>query len=79
MRSLIIFGYQLRVLNFLIQLQGYRKLKIIVYFIIIYFFYKLISSFNLLGKNKANQDNNENYKNLDIKDAEFEELDEKND
>ena len=79
MRSLIIFGNQLRALNFLIQLQGYRKLKIIVYFIIIYFFYKLISSFNLLGKNKASQENNENYKNLDIKDAEFEELDEKND
>ena len=53
-------------------------MKIIVYFIIIYFFYKLVSSFNLLGKNKANQDNNENYKNLDIKDAEFEELDKKN-
>jgi len=54
-------------------------LKIIIYFIIIYFFYKLISSFNLLGKNKASQKNNENYKNLDIKDAEFEEVDEKND
>ena len=53
-------------------------MKALLLLIIIYFFYKSLSFFNLFSSNKFNDNNKDEYKNLDITDAEFEDMENEN-
>ena len=53
-------------------------MKIILLLAIAYFAYKIVTVFKLIGNNNSNDDIKEEYKNLDITDAEFEDVENEN-
>ena len=53
-------------------------MKIILLLAIAYFVYKIVTVFKLIGNNNSNDDIKDEYKNLDITDAEFEDVENEN-
>ena len=53
-------------------------MKIILLLIIVYFAYKIVTVFKLIGNSNSNDDIKDEYKNLDITDAEFEDVENEN-
>ena len=53
-------------------------MKIIILLAIAYFAYKIVTVFKLIGNNNSNDDIKDEYKNLDITDAEFEDVENEN-
>ena len=53
-------------------------MKIILLLAIAYFAYKIVTVFMLIGNNNSNDDIKDEYKNLDITDAEFEDVENEN-
>ena len=53
-------------------------MKIILLLAIAYFAYKIVTVFKLIGNNNSNDDIKDEYKNLDITDAEFEDVENEN-
>lgn len=53
-------------------------MKIILFLVIAYFAYKIVTVFKLIGNNNSNDDIKDEYKNLDITDAEFEDVENEN-
>ena len=53
-------------------------MKIILLLAIAYFAYKIVTVFKLIGNSNSNDDIKDEYKNLDITDAEFEDVDNEN-
>ena len=53
-------------------------MKIILFLAIAYFAYKIVTVFKLIGNSNSNDDIKDEYKNLDITDAEFEDVENEN-
>ena len=53
-------------------------MKIILLLAIAYFAYKILTVFKLIGNSNSNDDIKDEYKNLDITDAEFEDVENEN-
>ena len=53
-------------------------MKIILLLIIVYFAYKIVTVFKLIGNSNSNDGIKDEYKNLDITDAEFEDVENEN-
>ena len=53
-------------------------MKIILLLAIAYFAYKIVNVFKLIGNSNSNDDIKDEYKNLDITDAEFEDVENEN-
>ena len=53
-------------------------MKIILLLAIAYFAYKIVTVLKLIGNNNSNDDIKDEYKNLDITDAEFEDVENEN-
>jgi|TARA_B100000925_G_scaffold91528_1_gene66385 hypothetical protein len=53
-------------------------MKIILLLAIAYFAYKIVTVFKLIGNSNSNDDIKDEYKNLDITDAEFEDVENEN-
>ena len=53
-------------------------MKIILLLAIAYFAYKIVTVFNLIRNSNSNDDIKDEYKNLDITDAEFEDVENEN-
>ena len=53
-------------------------MKIILLLAILYFAYKIVTVFKLIGNSNSNDDIKDEYKNLDITDAEFEDVENEN-
>ena len=53
-------------------------MKIILLLAIAYFAYKIVTVFKLIGNSSSNDDIKDEYKNLDITDAEFEDVENEN-
>jgi len=53
-------------------------MKIILILAIAYFAYKIVIFFKLIGNSNSNDDIKDEYKNLDITDAEFEDVENEN-
>ena len=53
-------------------------MKIILLLAIAYFVYKIVTVFKLIGISNSNDDIKDEYKNLDITDAEFEDVENEN-
>ena len=53
-------------------------MKIILLLTITYFVYKIVTIFKLIGNSKNSESIKDEYKNLDITDAEFEDLENEN-
>ena len=53
-------------------------MKIILLLVIAYFAYKIVNVFKLIGNSNSNDDIKDEYKNLDITDAEFEDVENEN-
>lgn len=53
-------------------------MKIILLLAIAYFAYKIVTVFKLIGNSNSNDDTKDEYKNLDITDAEFEDVENEN-
>ena len=53
-------------------------MKIILLLAIAYFAYKIVTVFKLIGNNNSNDDIKDEYRNLDITDAEFEDVENEN-
>ena len=53
-------------------------MKIILLLAIAYFAYKIVTVFKLKGNSNSNDDIKDEYKNLDITDAEFEDVENEN-
>ena len=53
-------------------------MKIILLLAIAYFAYKIVTVFKLIGNSNSNNDIKDEYKNLDITDAEFEDVENEN-
>ena len=53
-------------------------MKIILLLVIAYFAYKIVTVFKLIGNINNNDDIKDEYKNLDITDAEFEDVENEN-
>ena len=53
-------------------------MKIILLLAIAYFAYKIVTVFKLIENNNSNDDIKDEYKNLDITDAEFEDVENEN-
>ena len=53
-------------------------MKIILLLAIAYFAYKVVTVFKLIGNSNRNDDIKDEYKNLDITDAEFEDVENEN-
>ena len=53
-------------------------MKIILFLVIAYFVYKIVTVFKLIGNSNSNDDIKDEYKNLDITDAEFEDVENEN-
>ena len=53
-------------------------MKIILLLIIAYFAYKIVTVFNLIGNSMNSDSIKDEYKNLDITDAEFEDMENEN-
>ena len=53
-------------------------MKIILLLAIAYFAYKIVKFFKLIGNSNSNDDIKDEYKNLDITDAEFEDVENEN-
>ena len=53
-------------------------MKIILLLAIAYFAYKIVTVFKLIGNRNSNDDIKDDYKNLDITDAEFEDVENEN-
>ncbi len=53
-------------------------MKIILLLAIFYFAYKIVTVFKLIGNSNSNDDIKDEYKNLDITDAEFEDVENEN-
>ena len=53
-------------------------MKIILLLAIAYFAYKIVIVFKLIGNSDSNDDIKDEYKNLDITDAEFEDVENEN-
>ena len=53
-------------------------MKIILLLAIVYFAYKIVTVFKLIGNSNSNDDIKDEYKNLDITDAEFEDVENEN-
>lgn len=53
-------------------------MKIILLLAIAYFAYKIVTVFKLIGISNSNDDIKDEYKNLDITDAEFEDVENEN-
>ena len=53
-------------------------MKIILLLAIAYFAYKIVTVFKLIGNNNSNDNIKDEYKNLDITDAEFEDVENEN-
>ena len=54
------------------------QMKIILLLAIAYFAYKIVTVFKLIGNSNSNDDIKDEYKNLDITDAEFEDVENEN-
>lgn len=53
-------------------------MKTILILVIAYFAYKIVTIFKLIGNSNSNDDIKDEYKNLDITDAEFEDVENEN-
>jgi len=53
-------------------------MKIILLLAIAYFAYKIVNVFKLIGNSNSNDNIKDEYKNLDITDAEFEDVENEN-
>ena len=53
-------------------------MKIILLLAIAYFAYKIVTVFKLIGNSNSNDDIKDEYRNLDITDAEFEDVENEN-
>ena len=53
-------------------------MKIILILAIAYFAYKIVTVFKLIGNSNSSDDIKDEYKNLDITDAEFEDVENEN-
>ena len=53
-------------------------MKIILLLAIAYFAYKIVTVFKLIGNSNSNDNIKDEYKNLDITDAEFEDVENEN-
>ena len=53
-------------------------MKIILLLAIFYFAYKIVTVFKLIGNSNSNDNIKDEYKNLDITDAEFEDVENEN-
>ena len=53
-------------------------MKIILLLAVAYFAYKIVTVFKLIGNSNSNDDIKDEYKNLDITDAEFEDVENEN-
>ena len=53
-------------------------MKIILLLAIAYFAYKIVTVFKLIGNSNSNNEIKDEYKNLDITDAEFEDVENEN-
>lgn len=53
-------------------------MKIILLLALAYFAYKIVTVFKLIGNSNSNDDIKDEYKNLDITDAEFEDVENEN-
>lgn len=53
-------------------------MKIILLLAIAYFAYKIVTVFKLIGNSNSNDEIKDEYKNLDITDAEFEDVENEN-
>ena len=53
-------------------------MKIILLLAIAFFAYKIVTVFKLIGNSNSNDDIKDEYKNLDITDAEFEDVENEN-
>ena len=53
-------------------------MKIILLLVIAYFAYKIVTFFKLIGNSNSNDEIKDEYKNLDITDAEFEDVENEN-
>ena len=53
-------------------------MKIILLLVLAYFAYKIVTVFKLIGNSNSNEDIKDEYKNLDITDAEFEDVENEN-
>ena len=53
-------------------------MKIILLLATAYFAYKIVAVFKLIGNSNSNDDIKDEYKNLDITDAEFEDVENEN-
>ena len=53
-------------------------MKIILLLAIAYFAYKIVNVFKFIGNSSSNDDIKDEYKNLDITDAEFEDVENEN-
>ena len=53
-------------------------MKIILLLVIAYFAYKIVTVFKLIGNSNSNDNIKDEYKNLDITDAEFEDVENEN-
>ena len=53
-------------------------MKIILLFAIAYFAYKIVTIFKLIGNSNSNDGIKDEYRNLDITDAEFEDVENEN-
>ena len=53
-------------------------MKIILLLAIAYFAYKIVTVFKLIGNSNSDDDIKDEYKNLDITDAEFEDVENEN-
>ena len=54
-------------------------MKTILILVIAYFAYKIVTIFKLIGNSNSNDDIKDEYRNLDITDAEFEDVENEND
>ena len=53
-------------------------MKTILILVIAYFAYKIVTVFKLIGNSNSNDNIKDDYKNLDITDAEFEDVENEN-
>tara|TARA_B100001939_G_scaffold324749_1_gene316980 strand:- start:1196 stop:1369 length:174 start_codon:yes stop_codon:yes gene_type:complete len=53
-------------------------MKTILILVIAYFAYKIVTIFKLIGNSNSNDDIKDEYRNLDITDAEFEDVENEN-
>ena len=53
-------------------------MKTILILVIAYFAYKIVTVFKLIGNSNSNEGIKDDYKNLDITDAEFEDVENEN-